>query len=232
MSGPDVTEMHEMPGVRPQERNLELAGEIVMMYPRGIAIILNQAAMFAVKAHAGQFRKDGTTPYCVHPLRVGALLLNFDASPIEVLCGYWHDILEDCPGMWDDMISEMEVKYGMSNATVQDIVEILEAVCKPTNCENRAARNVAFVRQVVEAGDSAILVKICDRIDNVMDSPGMGNFAEKYVVEETGHLVGEIGKLRPCPKWAHAFDTLCLARVAMIEKRGWDGKEGNTRAWK
>jgi guanosine-3',5'-bis(diphosphate) 3'-pyrophosphohydrolase len=200
---------------------MEFDGEVVMKYYRGVSIILNQAAMFATRAHAGQFRKDGSTPYIVHPLRVGALLLNFDASPIEVLCGYWHDILEDCPGMSGELIDEMEIRYGMNNETVQSILEILEAVCKPTNCEHREKRNKIFVKQVIESGDSAILVKICDRIDNVMDSAGMGGFAEKYVVDETGYLINEIEKINPCPKWTNAFEALCLVREDIIEKRGW-----------
>ncbi len=52
----------------------------------------------AMKAHAGQYRRDGITPYIDHPI---AVAMNFD-DPILKSIAYLHDVLED---------SNITVKY-------------------------------------------------------------------------------------------------------------------------
>jgi len=47
-------------------------------------------------AHKGQFRKDGTTPYSVHPETVVKNLKLLGVTDEDVICaGYLHDVLED-----------------------------------------------------------------------------------------------------------------------------------------
>lgn len=50
------------------------------------------ARQIAHDAHAGQFRRDGITPYVTHPERV-AQAVSPKAKPVAWL----HDVLEDCP---------------------------------------------------------------------------------------------------------------------------------------
>lgn len=50
------------------------------------------ARNIAHDAHAGQFRRDGVTPYVTHPAQV-ASAVSPEAKPIAWL----HDVLEDCP---------------------------------------------------------------------------------------------------------------------------------------
>lgn len=50
-----------------------------------------RAKLFCVNAHAGQFRRDGSTPYHTHPFAVA------DAVPDELKpAAYLHDVMEDC----------------------------------------------------------------------------------------------------------------------------------------
>jgi hypothetical protein len=190
-------------------------------------VILNRAATFAAKAHSGQFRKDGVTPYIVHPLRVAGMLTRAGATDLEVLCGIWHDVPEDCPEKVEDLILEIQ-SYKFSDAKNAEIMAILDALCKPSLDDgNREKRNVKFARQVIDAGDSAILIKLYDRIDNVLDSPNMGKFAERYVVEETGQLIAEMMSERQkqrnvMPDWITALIILKNIRHDMIETMGWE----------
>lgn len=50
------------------------------------------AREIATKAHEGQFRRDGVTPYITHPEAV-ASRVSVTAEPVAWL----HDVLEDCP---------------------------------------------------------------------------------------------------------------------------------------
>jgi hypothetical protein len=49
----------------------------------------------AREAHAGQFRRDGVTPYITHPEKVVALLTAAGASDEEIAVAWLHDVLED-----------------------------------------------------------------------------------------------------------------------------------------
>jgi (p)ppGpp synthase/HD superfamily hydrolase len=47
-------------------------------------------------AHKGQFRKDGVTPYSIHPETVVKTLKLLGVEDSDILCaGYLHDVLED-----------------------------------------------------------------------------------------------------------------------------------------
>jgi GTP diphosphokinase / guanosine-3',5'-bis(diphosphate) 3'-diphosphatase len=183
-------------------------------------IILNKAAIFAVKSHAGHFRKDGVTPYVTHPLRVANLLALHRASDTEILCGLWHDILEDIPEKREDLMNEL-ASYNLEMHNGIAILEILGSVCKPSG-GNRTSRNKEFIEQIIRGGKSAIMVKICDRIDNVMDSGDLEIFAEEYVVNETGYLMQEFSKIDlKNTRCESALYTLGEVRKEMMEKNGW-----------
>lgn len=49
------------------------------------------AKQIATRAHAGQFRRDGVTPYIVHPEAVAARVIGDTAKAVAWL----HDVLED-----------------------------------------------------------------------------------------------------------------------------------------
>ena len=49
-----------------------------------------------ISAHEGQFRKDGITPYSIHPETVVKTLKLLGVTDSDILCaGYLHDVLED-----------------------------------------------------------------------------------------------------------------------------------------
>jgi (p)ppGpp synthase/HD superfamily hydrolase len=184
-------------------------------------ILHNKAAIFAVKAHAGQFRKDGVTSYVTHPLRVANLLTLHNANDNEIFCGLWHDILEDCPEkIHIEMINEL-VSYNLESSTNNEILYTLMAVCKPAD-GNRKTRLEKFVKQIINSGESAILVKICDRIDNVMDSEGLGNFRHEYVVNETGYVIDEFSNLDLNERCNSALCTLKTVRREIMKKNEWE----------
>jgi (p)ppGpp synthase/HD superfamily hydrolase len=55
-----------------------------------------KALAFSITAHAGQTRKDGKTPYVVHPVAVAqALIDKMGADAETVMTGLLHDVVED-----------------------------------------------------------------------------------------------------------------------------------------
>lgn len=55
--------------------------------------LVELARHLATQAHAGPFRRDGTTPYIAHPAGV---VRNLEGESAEVLAAAWlHDVVED-----------------------------------------------------------------------------------------------------------------------------------------
>lgn len=57
--------------------------------------LLNEAIIFAVACHEGQFRKGSMQPYIFHPLEVMDILRKMDADNDLLMAGVLHDVVED-----------------------------------------------------------------------------------------------------------------------------------------
>src|ERR1700681_1625012 len=76
---------------------------------------LLEAVSFAARAHRGQERKDGRTPYASHPFRVCLVVrdvFGFD-DPRMLITALLHDTIEDTTTDYDDL----EERYGAEIAT-------------------------------------------------------------------------------------------------------------------
>lgn len=59
--------------------------------------LVKKAEEFATKAHTGQFRKDGKTPYIKHCEGVVKLLKGIGIEDENIIAAGWlHDVVEDC----------------------------------------------------------------------------------------------------------------------------------------
>ncbi len=58
--------------------------------------VLEEALIFAIRAHEGQNRKRGKIPYILHPAEVASIIATM-TSDLEVMAaGVLHDTIEDC----------------------------------------------------------------------------------------------------------------------------------------
>ena len=64
---------------------------------------LNFAIAFATKKHSGQFRKDTTIPYIVHPVEVMQILYSMRADINLMIAGVLHDTVEDTNTTLDEI---------------------------------------------------------------------------------------------------------------------------------
>lgn len=121
------------------------------------------ALEFATRAHDGQLRKDGITPYIVHPLNVSARVLresgDFDIASAAVL----HDVVEDCGVTLD----ALEDGWGPKVATLVDWVSE-KRNGEPTD-KNWRERKVEYIEQLRFAPVPAQLIALCDKHDNLTD---------------------------------------------------------------
>lgn len=133
--------------------------------------LLENAEALARRAHAGQFRRDGTTLYITHPERVVSRLRAQGVTDEGILAAAWlHDVIEDGAFVWRTL----------EDAGIpDDVVEMVALLTKPLgtsyqNYLNRLVTNKAACR-----------VKVADMLDNLSDSPTKAQIV-KYATTPIG----------------------------------------------
>lgn len=154
----------------------------------------NIASIYAAQAHLGQTRKDGVTPYIVHPARVAGLVTQFGGSPTTVIAAWFHDVVEDCQGNPEEdhvipALKQMEIGPG-SYAWIE-ILDNIRFMTKDASLHKKE-RESEFLSRLEQASAEQGLLKVCDRIDNLLDAPNCQNvsktWAEEYFAESENLL--------------------------------------------
>ena len=70
--------------------------------------LVNEAFIFAVKAHAGMKRKKSQVPYILHPLEAAVIVSTITDDPNVIAAAALHDVVEDT----DITIEEIEERFG------------------------------------------------------------------------------------------------------------------------
>lgn len=139
--------------------------------------LVMKAAQFAAKAHAGQLRKDGKTPFIAHPARVAGRVATLPFATEELVAvAYLHDVLEDCPVTK----GTLEGLFGL------DVADLVDHLTKKAGEGNRETRLNRYFEALGAAPSVVHVIKALDRIDNLRDMAmlkGNEGFKREYVAE-------------------------------------------------
>lgn len=69
--------------------------------------LVSRAILLAITAHQDQVRKSDGTPYIHHPLQVGLILSKHGYSHDVIAAGILHDVVEDTPFTYEDIVREV-----------------------------------------------------------------------------------------------------------------------------
>ena len=122
-----------------------------------------EAVLFASESHKGQTRKDGKTPYILHPIRVAAKVSAHPAATEPmIIAAYLHDVIEDCPVTRE----QIEARFGTVCA---EYVYLLTNISKSLGIQPRKARKEYDAKRLSSAPKEVKIIKLCDRIDNLSE---------------------------------------------------------------
>ena len=117
-----------------------------------------EAINFAFIKYGSLKRKSGEIPYVIHPVRVAMILRAAGFSEFKdrnlMLASLFHDLLEDTNLTFEDLKAE----FGT------EIASIVKEVSKPENISKKE-----WLRTFDTTSKEAKLIKLADRIDNLMD---------------------------------------------------------------
>ncbi len=121
---------------------------------------LLEAASFAARAHDGQYRKDGETPYASHPFRVCLVVrdvFGFD-DPRMLITALLHDTIEDTTTDFDDLAH----RYG------HEIAGWVADLTKDKRLPDDERERV-YLERLMQAPWQVQVCKLADIFDNLMD---------------------------------------------------------------
>jgi HD domain len=118
------------------------------------------AISFSARAHQNQFRKDGSTPYHAHPMRVAAITASWGVEDESALiAAILHDTIEDTTTDYDDI----ESAFGEEAAR-------MTALLTKNSCLPEAKREASYYK-ILSASDWRVrVIKLADGYDNLLDS--------------------------------------------------------------
>lgn len=181
-------------------------------------IAIRCAADHAARAHKGQYRKDRRTPYIIHPARVAALVGMSGGTHRAIIAAWLHDVYEDCSMEWIIQTDEFIANLPFSHDDRNDIAAIVDALTKKNSIQGKSARLSDSIGRILDAPPEATLVKICDRIDNFLDSGMRGGQFRKRYLASTDEILDRLSTRAELYGYNNALHTLLEIRSSVEKK--------------
>ena len=157
----------------------QLVQKVQSYQPSADADLIRRAYHYSEWAHREQSRKSGD-PYFIHPVSVAEIITDLKLDTASVVAGLLHDVVEDTPSTLVDITRD----FGQEVATLVDGVTKLGKI-NFTSKEDRQAES--FRKMVVAMAQDirVLLVKLCDRLDNMRTLQHMKPESQERIARET-----------------------------------------------
>lgn len=126
---------------------------------------IRKALRLAATQHDGQHRKDGVTPFVIHPIEVAMIVSEYTINEDVISSALLHDVLEDTQGYSYEKLAE---DFGNN---VADIVQSLTDKPLPDLTWNE--KHQKYLEDLKNSSDEAVLICLADKYSNV--STGLVN---------------------------------------------------------
>jgi len=157
----------------------DLVTRVRSYHPNADVDLLEKAYLFAANAHRGQMRKSGD-PYFIHPTSVAGVIAELKLDVASICAGLLHDVAEDT----EVSIPEIETGFG------REIAQLVDGVTKLGNLtfqskEDKQAENFRKMLVAMARDIRVLLIKLCDRLDNMRTMDSMKEEARERISRET-----------------------------------------------
>ena len=169
-------------GFRPLERIIDV------YLPSQQVEKVRAAYLFSEQAHAGQSRLSGD-PYISHPLEVGCILGEMHMDYQTLCAAMLHDVLEDTEVQKDEICH----RFGKEIAELVDGVTKLERI-RFDNYAQAQAGNLLKMLMVMSRDIRVILVKLADRLHNMLTIQALPDEKRRRIARETLQLYAPVAQ--------------------------------------
>jgi GTP diphosphokinase / guanosine-3',5'-bis(diphosphate) 3'-diphosphatase len=157
----------------------QILSEVASYHPSADLQLVRRAYQFAAEAHAGQTRKSGD-PYVTHPLSVAEIICELKLDIASVCAALLHDCVEDTSAT----VEQLGELFGKEIAFLVDGVTKLGKLPYSTR-EEQQAENFRKMLLAMARDIRVILVKLCDRLDNMRSLHHLPPEKQERIAAET-----------------------------------------------
>src|SRR5258706_254736 len=157
----------------------QILSEVAGYYPSADLAMIRKAYQFAATAHDGQTRKSGD-PYVTHPLSVAHIIAELKLDVASVCAGLLHDCVEDTSATVEQLGEQFgkEIAYLVDGVT--KLGKLPYSAREEPQAENFRKMLLAMARDI-----RVILVKLCDRLDNMRSLHHLPPEKQERIAAET-----------------------------------------------
>src|SRR5687767_10919958 len=157
----------------------QILSSLAGYYPGADIPLVQRAYQFAAQAHDGQTRKSGD-PYVTHPLSVAQIITELKLDVASVCAGLLHDCVEDTTATVDQLgeIFGKEIAFLVEGVT--KLGKLPWSTKEEQQAENFRKMLLAMARDI-----RVILVKLCDRLDNMRSLHHLPSEKQERIAAET-----------------------------------------------
>ncbi len=184
-----------------------------------------KAFKFARDAHEGQYRKDGVTPYIVHPLETVNILTDLHIDEDSLIAALVHDVPEDTK----KTIRDVERLFGKK---VAFLVNSITKLSKVYYRHDMAERQIESLKKLLihSAKDSrVILIKLADRLHNMRTLEYVKPEKRVRIAKETLEIYVPIANLLGIDQLKKALEDLCFKHIFPKEYKNIEQKLAETK---
>lgn len=156
-----------------------LVERVKSYHPNAELDLIRRAYDYAEWAHRDQQRKSGD-PYFIHPVSVAELIAGLKLDTASVCAGLLHDVVEDT----EVTLPQVQERFGDEIADLVDGLTKLNKI-NFTSKEDRAAESFRKMVVAMSKDLRVILVKLCDRLDNMRSLEFMQSDSQERIARET-----------------------------------------------
>jgi len=138
--------------------------------------MIDQAKSIATFRHFYQHRKYNNEPYINHPTRVSILVSKY-TKDVDLIAAAWlHDTLEDTEASMKELVDAFNPR----------VAKIVKELTQDTTKVKQLGKADYLLKAMMKMSPEALLIKLCDRLDNVNDfNTAPKKFVDKYSKETT-----------------------------------------------
>ncbi|OWM79915.1 probable GTP diphosphokinase RSH2, chloroplastic [Punica granatum] len=169
----------------------------------------------AEKAHRGQIRASGD-PYLKHCVETAVLLALIGANSVVVAAGLLHDTIDDSFMSYDYILR-------IFGANVADLVQgvsklsHLSKLARESNTASRANEADRLHTMFLAMADArAVLIKLADRLHNMMTLEALCSEKRKRFAKETLEIFAPLANRLGISSWKERLENLCFRHLDPI----------------
>ncbi|MGK3983455.1 bifunctional (p)ppGpp synthetase/guanosine-3',5'-bis(diphosphate) 3'-pyrophosphohydrolase [Sorangium sp. So ce136] len=190
----------------------ELVDRVRTYQPAADVDLIARAYAYSSDAHRGQTRKSGD-PYFSHPASVAAIITELKLDTASVCAGLLHDVVEDTLATTTDI----ENSFGQEVAFLVDGVTKLSKINFASK-EDRQAENFRKMLVAMARDIRVLLVKLCDRLDNMRTLEFMKPDSQDRIARETMEIYAPLANRLGIARFKSELEDLSFR---YIEPEAW-----------